>query len=319
MAPRIMHKGVNFSGSGGGGSSTFAGLTDVNLTNLQNGQIVKYDSTSQKWVNADESGGGGTGGGNVRFNEANRYIQVYTNDMWLNAYLVPYFTMMMFDTSASISKTYTFAEEGDYLLWSSCCVYEPTSTSKVSSTAALISSNSKDGIDQDWTRTCEYYIVHAVPGDTATFTMSSYDHNSVGVLNVTGMALTELEFEFAVDNGVQLSQTYASNKDYLALMITIGASRDLSGYGHMAQSWYEEFNSVDYISNTSSTVTYNAYGYGGGSSAIIIFEAESGGGGGSTPSSNLTSTYQVIENNERQSTNVDVGFDSYTLISDPNA
>jgi hypothetical protein len=51
---------VIFSASGGGGSSTFAGLSDVDFTNLQNGQVPKYNSTTQKWENANESGGGGT-------------------------------------------------------------------------------------------------------------------------------------------------------------------------------------------------------------------------------------------------------------------
>lgn len=46
-------------GGGGGGSSTFAGLDDVDFSNLQNGQVPKYNSTTQKWENADESGGGG--------------------------------------------------------------------------------------------------------------------------------------------------------------------------------------------------------------------------------------------------------------------
>ena len=45
-------------GGGGGGSSTLAGLDDVSFDNLQNGQIPKYNSTTQKWENADESGGG---------------------------------------------------------------------------------------------------------------------------------------------------------------------------------------------------------------------------------------------------------------------
>lgn len=47
-------------GGGGGGSSTFAGLDDVSFNNLQNGQVPKYNSTTQKWENANESGGGGT-------------------------------------------------------------------------------------------------------------------------------------------------------------------------------------------------------------------------------------------------------------------
>jgi hypothetical protein len=44
-------------GGGGGGSSTLAGLDDVDLNNLQDGQIIKWDATNNKFVNANESGG----------------------------------------------------------------------------------------------------------------------------------------------------------------------------------------------------------------------------------------------------------------------
>lgn len=40
-----------------GGSSTLAGLTDVDLTNPTDGQTLVYDAASSKWVNG--SGGGG--------------------------------------------------------------------------------------------------------------------------------------------------------------------------------------------------------------------------------------------------------------------
>lgn len=39
---------------------TFAGLTDTNFTNLQNGQIAVYNATTQKWENQNQSGGGVT-------------------------------------------------------------------------------------------------------------------------------------------------------------------------------------------------------------------------------------------------------------------
>ena len=39
-----------------GGSSTLDGLTDVDLSSPTNGQILKYNSTTQKWENADEGG-----------------------------------------------------------------------------------------------------------------------------------------------------------------------------------------------------------------------------------------------------------------------
>lgn len=44
---------------GSGGASAVSDLTDVDLTNLSNGQILKYNSTTQKWENANESGGSG--------------------------------------------------------------------------------------------------------------------------------------------------------------------------------------------------------------------------------------------------------------------
>lgn len=45
------------SESGGGGASNFADLDDVSFSNLQNGQVAKYNSTTQKWENANESKG----------------------------------------------------------------------------------------------------------------------------------------------------------------------------------------------------------------------------------------------------------------------
>lgn len=45
-------------GTPAGGASSISTLTDVDLTSLANGQILKYNSTSQKWENANASGGG---------------------------------------------------------------------------------------------------------------------------------------------------------------------------------------------------------------------------------------------------------------------
>ena len=43
---------------GGGGSSTLAGLNDVNISSPTDGQALVYDDTTQKWVNG--AGGGGS-------------------------------------------------------------------------------------------------------------------------------------------------------------------------------------------------------------------------------------------------------------------
>ena len=58
------------TGGGGGGSSTISGLTDVQLNNLSDGQVLLYSAASNKWVNlslADilvELGAISTDGGN---------------------------------------------------------------------------------------------------------------------------------------------------------------------------------------------------------------------------------------------------------------
>lgn len=43
-----------------GGSTTLSGLTDVAVASATNNQVLKYNSATQTWVNANESGGGAT-------------------------------------------------------------------------------------------------------------------------------------------------------------------------------------------------------------------------------------------------------------------
>ena len=47
-----------YAPQGGGGSSTLSGLSDVNLTTPTNDQVLKYDSSSSKWVNGTAPQGG---------------------------------------------------------------------------------------------------------------------------------------------------------------------------------------------------------------------------------------------------------------------
>ena len=47
-------KAVDVGSGGGGGASAYSDLTDVQLSNLKDGQISKYDSTAQKWKNAED-------------------------------------------------------------------------------------------------------------------------------------------------------------------------------------------------------------------------------------------------------------------------
>ena len=50
---------ANKKGGGGGGSTTMAGLTDTDITTPSNGQVLTYDGTAEKWVNASAGGGSG--------------------------------------------------------------------------------------------------------------------------------------------------------------------------------------------------------------------------------------------------------------------
>lgn len=55
------------TGSGGGGASSLADLTDTAIISPTDGQVLKYDGTTQKWQNANEGGGGGGGNANIIF------------------------------------------------------------------------------------------------------------------------------------------------------------------------------------------------------------------------------------------------------------
>lgn len=70
-------------------SASISNLQDTDIQNLTNGQILKYDSDTQKWVNDDESGGSSTLGGLTDVTittPTNGQILKYdaANDEWVN-------------------------------------------------------------------------------------------------------------------------------------------------------------------------------------------------------------------------------------------
>ena len=57
---KTLVNGINYiieHGGGGGGASSLVELTDVNITNPTDGQVLAYDSDNEEWVNT--TGGGG--------------------------------------------------------------------------------------------------------------------------------------------------------------------------------------------------------------------------------------------------------------------
>lgn len=71
---------IYFYNEGGGGASAVSDLTDVSLSNLANGQILKYNSTTQKWENANESGGGSTLPFDIVINSTDNGIDLVYDD-----------------------------------------------------------------------------------------------------------------------------------------------------------------------------------------------------------------------------------------------
>lgn len=52
---------ITISATGGSGGGAIADLTDVALASPKTGQVLKYDETTSKWINAAETGGGVAG------------------------------------------------------------------------------------------------------------------------------------------------------------------------------------------------------------------------------------------------------------------
>lgn len=51
----VQYKDGKFRSNGsGGGSSTLSGLTDVNISSVADGQILKYNNTTEKWENENQ-------------------------------------------------------------------------------------------------------------------------------------------------------------------------------------------------------------------------------------------------------------------------
>lgn len=154
-----------FGSGGGGGSSTLAGLSDVNLTTPSNGQVLKYNSTSQKWEN-------GTGGGSANIEELTQteYDLLpdtkYSDDVVRFAYstnqiLDPDYTYHKYgDNDEIVVRVYHEGESDQSILWffrgwnqtsgdvaipSTLTAYKPTTTSPVFSANYPNGGTTQDG------------------------------------------------------------------------------------------------------------------------------------------------------------------------------
>lgn len=69
----------------GGGSSTLLGLTDVVLTTPADGQVLKYNTSTSKWINdTDATGSGGGGSGTLFSTGSTAPTTPAQGDRWVN-------------------------------------------------------------------------------------------------------------------------------------------------------------------------------------------------------------------------------------------
>lgn len=83
---------------GGGGASALTDLSDVNVSNPSDGQVLKYDDATNKWVNANESGGGS----GHTYSETEQVVGTWTDGKPLYEITVPI-------TSFSYGSAFTVA------------------------------------------------------------------------------------------------------------------------------------------------------------------------------------------------------------------
>ena len=124
-------KWINASGSA---SYSLNDLTNVDVSNPSNGQVLKYNSTSQKWENANESGGGGGGA-----DELNDLSDVSLSSVTDNQFL-------RYDSSSS--------------KWVNESVTIPSAVSPYTSNPAALGASASPGSSSDYSRGDH---VHAKP------------------------------------------------------------------------------------------------------------------------------------------------------------
>ena len=293
ISSKIMYNGNRFGGgSGSGGASAISDLTDVDLTNLSDGQILKYNSTSHKWENTDESGGGPSGGAVTLYKATDTTKKTFQlSDDWDN-YETLLITMLPADPST------------DGVLPNTAIV------NVASITEGMIVGFGVSGYT--------WYKLNPTTIDKKTFTYwitngsSFYIDSVVGIKAYGGsgggggMSSTELYTGSTQESSITLSESFR-NYDYIHIMA--GNAQDSSVY------WRDSFYRVDELSNGHrigiiDDVKYLWYsitddthlsrtGSNGSYYIASIYGLKEGGGGGSevipNPQDTPTDTLDSIE------------------------
>lgn len=233
---------------------TVGTLDDVILTDIADGQILKYDSATSKFVNADESGGGGS--------------------------VTPSITNV-YDSNTSGSSSYTVLKDGLYLIINSYSYYATHSVTL--SRTPIISGYIGSDRGMTWD------IVNLKKNDVVTMvnTPSSWDAFGKIIYLLENITVDSLSDSEGVDDGTATLTPPSGNY----LMVGVAMGRTSNDYSNNTDT--TGFNGIkleDEIGvNTSIGVYYgddipegNFYGYDGGGGYIALFLARNNGGGSGT-------------------------------------
>lgn len=257
-----------------GGASAVSDLTDVDLSNLANGQILKYNATSQKWENANESGGGSGYSETTLFTGSNT---TYSGEITLSDDLDKYDLVIFWTrwTATTTNCEVPFVADAKY--FATQFPYNNGSTAQTSPHMGLTT------YDNQYVR---------IKMGSANNKLFLFDSHSIAIAKVVGV-------KFAGGGGGALSLADLSDVDVETVPPTNG---QILVYDSTNQKWINTDNAA-VIANPSGAATaeLTKISIGG-----VIYSLPQGGGGSSNVTENGfaiatspysdTSSSEIIEN-----------------------
>ena len=231
-----------YLGGGGGGASDLVDLGDVNIDNPSNNQLLKYNATTQKWVNAN----GGSGGADslsdlddvqlaeLQNNQTLKWDA--TAEKWVNA------SGTVIEELGDIEDvTISSPTSGQTIKWNATSqkwMNGDIEIDKVADIGDVDVSSLTDGQVLSYDATSHKWINKAV----------SVEHiNDVGDVNITSAA-----------NGQKLvydstSQKWINTNDKVGNLADVNisnlADKQILAYDNASQKWINKSSSVDHIND----------------------------------------------------------------------
>ena len=295
-----------YAPNGGGGSSTFAGLSDVSLSNLQDGQVPKYNSTTHKWENADESGGGGSTVAWTQIQQTGTKIAEIdingtTTDVYAPTGGTPISSDLDVDTidTADATKTIALPHAGRYLIVGQQG-YNGTTVISITGTYTTVIDESATAHQSGETspRNVQVMIIDAEAEVSITFTITNSSWPASGgvvceLINTDTIGTPVISYTSDGTTTVNVSDLTSDTK---FILLGSGAGRTVGNRSvsttDISKTWFikDSGNMVAMIGDVvgGGSGSISAYGFDGGMSAVFAIPYTTSGGGGGSEDVELT-------------------------------